>query len=44
MQAIFLMPLPVATLWGMNYFNQHYASEYHQDIRLFLPIRRVLLS
>jgi len=25
-QAVFLMPLPVATLWGMGYFNQHYAK------------------
>jgi lysine-specific demethylase 3 len=26
-QAVFLLPLPVATLWGMGYFNEHYASK-----------------
>jgi lysine-specific demethylase 3 len=26
-QAVFLMPLPVATVWGMGYFNEHYASK-----------------
>jgi hypothetical protein len=28
MQAVFLMPLPIATLWGMGYFNEHYASKF----------------
>jgi hypothetical protein len=27
-QAIFLMPLPISTLWGMSYFNRHYASKF----------------
>jgi hypothetical protein len=27
-QAVFLMPLPVATFWGMGYFNEHYASKF----------------
>ena len=26
-QPLFLLPLPVATIWGMGYFSQHYASK-----------------
>lgn len=26
-QAILLTPLPIATVWGMGYFNENYASK-----------------
>lgn len=26
-QVLFLLPLPVGTVWGMGYFSQHYASK-----------------
>jgi hypothetical protein len=26
-QPIFLVPLPIATIWGIGYFNQHYAGK-----------------
>lgn len=28
-QPSFLLPLPIATIWGMGYFDQHYASKFH---------------
>jgi hypothetical protein len=31
-QPIFLLPLPVATIWGMGYFHQHYASKYQRAV------------
>ena len=26
-QPLFLLPLPLATLWGIAYFDEHYASK-----------------
>lgn len=26
-QVLFLLPLPLATLWGKNYFNEYYVSK-----------------
>jgi hypothetical protein len=31
-QPIFLLPLPVVTIWGMGYFHQHYASKYQRVV------------
>ena len=30
-QATFLLPLPFATVWGMRYFGQHYASKFSES-------------
>lgn len=27
-EPIFLLPLPIVTIWGMGYFEQHYASKF----------------
>ena len=36
---MFLLPLPCATLWGMGYFNAHYASKLQECSRVCsLPI------
>jgi hypothetical protein len=44
-QPIFLVPLPIATIWGIGYFNQHYAgkcpnTQITERIRAFLTVPR----
>ena len=36
-QGLFLFPLPFATIWIKNYFDQHYASKFETKLLPYAP-------